>query len=175
MQKRVLGALTTAVCLLSLTACGNRMANQAANQANQAANKVANTAVTPRNSMATPGRPGAPAATEARLAVEQDIARHVVKVAHVRNASVFVAGRTAYVAVELNPGVHTGLAQATKDRIISAVKQRHPQIQTVYVSANPDAYQQFQKFAADLQHGRPVSAIWNQFTSVVQRIWPNAR
>ncbi|MCL6631272.1 MAG: YhcN/YlaJ family sporulation lipoprotein [Alicyclobacillus herbarius] len=168
MKKFRFAMATAAFCLLSATACGTPPANRAANNAG-------NPAVTPRNDVVAPARrPTAPAAN-ANLAVEQDIANRVVAVTHVRNANVLVAGHTAYVAVELRPGVHTGLAERTKDQIISVVKDRHPQIRTVYVSANPDVYQQFQKFARDIQQGQPVSAVWNQFSAMVQRVWPNAR
>ncbi|WP_067933685.1 YhcN/YlaJ family sporulation lipoprotein [Alicyclobacillus kakegawensis] len=167
MKKAMYGTLAAALCLFSVTACGNPPANKA--------NTAGNPAVSPRNDTTAPmRRPGTPG-TNANLAVEQDIANHVVKVTHVQNANVMVAGHTAYVAVKIRPGVHTGLAERTKDRIIAAVKDRHPEIRTVYVSANPDVYQQFQKFARDLQQGQPVSAVWNQFSAMVQRVWPNAR
>jgi YhcN/YlaJ family sporulation lipoprotein len=145
---------------------GNAVTN-AAGYASQLAGNTAN-AVTPR----VPP-PGGAAAN--RITVEQRIADQVVRQAHVRGAYVMVVGNTAYVAVQLHSGVQPGLAQRTKDRITHVVKAAHPQIRTVYVSANPDLYQQFGRFTTDLQAGRPVDAVWSSFRAAIQRAWPTAR
>jgi YhcN/YlaJ family sporulation lipoprotein len=113
--------------------------------------------------------------THHNLRVEQAIADEVTRIAHVKSSSVLLVGNTAYVAVELRQGTHTTLAKQTKDQIIRYVKSKHREVRTVWVSANPDAYQHFQRFAADINKGRPVDAIWGNFTSLVQRVWPNAK
>jgi spore cortex protein len=109
-----------------------------------------------------------------QLTVEQAVANRVAGVNEVRHASVLVANRTAYVAVQMQPGVNTDMAKKTKAHIIRIVKENHPEITNVLVTANADAYQQFQTYANELNQGKPVTGIWNRFSSMVQRIWPNA-
>lgn len=114
-------------------------------------------------------------APDHRVRVEQAIAQRVVRTAHVRSASVLLAGRSAYVAVELTPGSKAGLVDQTKKRISSIVKASHPAVTNVYVTANPDAYHHFQRLATDIGQGRPISGLWNNFRSVVTRVWPTAK
>ncbi|MCL6593914.1 MAG: YhcN/YlaJ family sporulation lipoprotein [Alicyclobacillus sp.] len=170
MQRWKLAACTLAV-VAALPACTPRQT---------AVNRTQTAAEVAQNQLGVPGpRVAVPApqtTTPAhRLAVQQAIANRVVKVPGVQQASVFVSGDTAYVAVQLNGGMHSQLAEQTKQRVISAVKSNHPEIRTVYVSANPDLFQHFQAFARDLAAGRPVDAIWSNFRSAVQRVWPDAR
>lgn len=175
-MNRWLGLLCTVAATASLWGCNtarqaaNQTGNAVANAAGYAAQITGNTvnAVTPR--VPPPG-----GGTMHRITVEQRIADHIVRQAHVRGAYVMTVGNTAYVAVQLAPGVHTGLAQQTKDHITRIVKAAHPGIRTVYVSANPDLYQQFGRFAADLGAGRPVDAVWSSFRAAVTRAWPTVR
>lgn len=149
---------STAVALL-LTGC-NTPANQAAGAFPwKAMNNTGNNAVTQRT--------GATGVVSA-----QSIANHVVKVAHVENASVFVANDMAYVAVKMRPGATTTLTEQTKRTIIDAVKYRHPEIRRVMVTANPDAFQQFQTYGREVSQGRPVTGALNRFNAMVRRLWP---
>ncbi|MBX5436157.1 MAG: YhcN/YlaJ family sporulation lipoprotein [Alicyclobacillaceae bacterium] len=134
-----------------------------------------NNTTAPRNAAGYAGAPRAVRPADHRILVQRDIADRVVRVAHVQAASVLVAGNTAYVGVRLQPGVHTGLAQRVKNRIISTVKAAHPGITTVFVSANPDVFLHLQTFANDIAQGRPVEAVWGNFQSFVRRVWPTAR
>ncbi|MCL6442834.1 MAG: YhcN/YlaJ family sporulation lipoprotein [Alicyclobacillus sp.] len=163
---------------------GNAAANAAGVAGNAVGNAVGAAGRTTRRWMPQPGaaatnagnaaRP-VPAPAGRRIRVEQSIANQVVRLAHVQSASVLVVGNTAYVAVVLRHGVSTGPANATKQHVASKIKATHPGIQTVFVSANPDVYQRFQNFTSDIARGRPVDAIWGNFTSYVQRIWPTTR
>lgn len=114
-------------------------------------------------------------AADSRLQVDQKVADRVARVPGVRQAAVLVAGDTAYIGVELAGGTQTGLAEQKKQAIISAAKAVHPGLRRVMVSANPDVYHHFQDFARDLAAGRPVDAVWSNFRSMVERVWPDVR
>lgn len=114
-------------------------------------------------------------AADPRLQVDQRVADRVARVPGVRRAAVLVAGNTAYIGVELAGGTQAGLAEQKKLAIISAAKAVHPGLSRVAVSANPDVYHHVQGFARDLAAGRPVDAVWRNFRSMVERVWPDVK
>ncbi|WAH39075.1 YhcN/YlaJ family sporulation lipoprotein [Alicyclobacillus dauci] len=102
------------------------------------------------------------------------IANGLVKAGYAKNAFAFVTGNTAYVAITQKGPAKTNMTMQEKNRIAASVKRMDKRIQTVYVSANPDVYQRFQSFAKDMQAGKPVAAIWNNFSTTVARMFPTA-
>jgi YhcN/YlaJ family sporulation lipoprotein len=145
---------------------------------------------------------GAPQpARTTQLRVADDLAQRVVQIPGVRAATVFVAGDTAYVALDqgttqgrpADPGsMAPGQPHATpspsggttygqtdvavsdqlKSRVTDVIRKADPSIRVVRVSANPAVMQRFRTFSQDLQSGRPVSGVVDQFRAFVQRLWP---
>jgi|GEM_PF-3907388 len=127
----------------------------------------------PQNTLNSPATRVTPQ-SERNVVAAQSVAHRVVQVANVRNASVFLANRTAYVAVQMRPGATTTLTQQTKGAIVAAVKSSHPEIKRVMVTANADAFHQFQTYGREVSQGKPVTGVWNRFNAMVQRIWPQS-
>ncbi|GMA60698.1 YhcN/YlaJ family sporulation lipoprotein [Alicyclobacillus fastidiosus] len=104
-----------------------------------------------------------------------NIANGLVKRGYAKNAFVFVVGRTAYVAIDQKKPTKTDLGMKQKDAIVNAVKHIDNRVDTVYVSASPDAYHRFQSFAGEMKAGRPVTAVWNNFRTMVTMVFPTGR
>jgi hypothetical protein len=78
-----------------------------------------------------------------------------------------------------NTGFYSGtgttsadVSSALKDRIANQVKAMAPDIQNVYVSANPDFVSRMQNFANAVSQGHPIQGLVAEFNALVQRIFP---
>nr|WP_268869256.1 YhcN/YlaJ family sporulation lipoprotein [Heyndrickxia coagulans] len=43
----------------------------------------------------------------------------------------------------------------------------------VYISENPDFFDQMSDYVNDIRNGRPISGFFNQFNDTIQRVFPN--
>ncbi|TDY43456.1 YhcN/YlaJ family sporulation lipoprotein [Alicyclobacillus sacchari] len=120
--------------------------------------------------------PGVPAnpqhANAVHMQIAQKISDDLVRSGYAKQAVTFVAGDTAYVALQQAHPATTNEGLKDKQAISHRVRRMNPQIRTVYVSANPDVYTRFQSFAKDLAAGRPVQAVWNNFQTSISRMFP---
>ncbi|MFD0712402.1 YhcN/YlaJ family sporulation lipoprotein [Paenibacillus sp. GCM10027626] len=62
--------------------------------------------------------------------------------------------------------------RSLKDRIANEVKRMAPQIQHVYVSANPDFVSRMTGYMEDVRQGHPISGFIVEFNAMVERIFP---
>ncbi|WP_440112228.1 YhcN/YlaJ family sporulation lipoprotein [Paenibacillus sp. QZ-Y1] len=59
-----------------------------------------------------------------------------------------------------------------KGKISAKIKQFAPNVENVYVSANPEFVQHAETYAKDIRNGNPVSGMIDTFQSMVERIFP---
>ncbi|WP_336765401.1 YhcN/YlaJ family sporulation lipoprotein [Paenibacillus sp. USHLN196] len=59
-----------------------------------------------------------------------------------------------------------------KGKISAKIKQFAPNIENVYVSANPEFVEHVENYATDMRNGKPVSGMIDTFQSMVERIFP---
>ncbi|MDI3327242.1 MAG: YhcN/YlaJ family sporulation lipoprotein [Alicyclobacillaceae bacterium] len=145
--------------------------------------------------------PTPPPARTAGLRVADDLAQRVVQIPGIRAATVLVSGDTAYVAVDqgttqgqpappgrIAPGqpqpapspsggttygqTDVAVSDQLKRRVTEVIQQADPSIRVVRVSANPAVLQRFRTFSQDLQSGRPIGGLADQFRAFVERLWP---
>ncbi|MEK3883087.1 YhcN/YlaJ family sporulation lipoprotein [Paenibacillus sp. PL2-23] len=64
------------------------------------------------------------------------------------------------------------LTAQLKGQIASVVKQSHPQIANIYISANPDFVMRMGSYMNDSAHGYPVQNYIMEFNAMVERIFP---
>ncbi|WP_409341759.1 YhcN/YlaJ family sporulation lipoprotein [Paenibacillus sp. MBLB4367] len=116
----------------------------------------------------------------------QSIAEAVEAMDGIKSANVFVAGRTAFVGCGLHPGAGvtngndpstnnrtiTDVSDQLKTQIADKVKSVNPNVDNVYVSANPDFVQRMGVYAQDIKNGKPVSGFVKEFYTMVERIFP---
>lgn len=110
-----------------------------------------------------------------RIAVADEAADRIVSMSEVDQANVLVTDHNAYVAAKL--ANHTGnrLEKRVEKKISDVVKSTDRSIDHVYVSVNPDFYTRTTSYANDIRNGRPVAGFFDEFTTLVNRIFPTAR
>ncbi|KAI7260782.1 hypothetical protein KC345_g9978 [Hortaea werneckii] len=59
-----------------------------------------------------------------------------------------------------------------KDKIAAVVKKADPNIENVYVSANPDFVERANYYADEFRAGHPLKGFANEFRTMVERIFP---
>jgi YhcN/YlaJ family sporulation lipoprotein len=109
-----------------------------------------------------------------RVEVAKQAADKITQINGVKSANVLVTRRNAYVAAVVN----TNQGQLTSDlenQIAQQVRSTDPSIQNVYVSTNPEFVNRVNKYVADVGQGKPVSGFVEEFTVMVNRIFPSAR
>ncbi|WP_096182617.1 YhcN/YlaJ family sporulation lipoprotein [Effusibacillus lacus] len=112
---------------------------------------------------------------ESPMREARNIADALVGKHNIERANVFVAGRTAYVAVNIPNMAQGAITDQIKTDVANTVRGVEPDIQQVYVSADPDLYNRFQGYSNDIQQGRPIQGIFQRFMETVKRVFPEAR
>lgn len=108
------------------------------------------------------------------MRLADDIANRLTNMREIDEATVFLTGNTAYVAVDM-PGRQEGqLTNNLKDRIADEVRHLDTRIDNVYVSADPDFFSRMGAYARDIRNGRPISGLANEITETLRRIFPTA-
>ncbi|MDM5197085.1 YhcN/YlaJ family sporulation lipoprotein [Fictibacillus enclensis] len=110
-----------------------------------------------------------------RLDIANEAADEVVKLPEVRRANVIVTDNNAYVAAVLEDGTNGKLTKDTEKKIADRVKSTDPDINNVFVSTNPDFVDRVQKYVDDVQAGKPVKGFFDEFSEMVQRLFPTQR
>jgi YhcN/YlaJ family sporulation lipoprotein len=111
--------------------------------------------------------------TDNRIQIAEQAADKIAQLNEVKQANVLVTNRNAYVAAALD--ANQQLTRDIEDRIAQQVKATDPNIQNVYVSTNPEFVDRIRTYVAEVRQGRPVAGFFEQFSEMVQRIFPNAR
>ena len=109
-----------------------------------------------------------------RVQIAKQAADRITRINGVKAANVLVTRSNAYVAAVVN----TNQGQLTSNlehQIAQQVRATDPSIQNVYVSTNPEFVNRVNKYVADVGQGRPVSGFVEEFTVMVNRIFPKAR
>jgi YhcN/YlaJ family sporulation lipoprotein len=115
-----------------------------------------------------------PPQVDNRIQIANQAAEKIVKLNSVKQANVLVTGRNAYVAVVVDTP-QGQLSRELEEQIAQHVRSTDPNIQNVYVSTNPEFVDRINRYVTDVRQGRPVSGFFEEFTEIVQRIFPKAR
>ena len=90
----------------------------------------------------------------------------------------------AYVAAELDNDNKRGnnnrnndrfddqLSDEVKNKISKIVKSVNKDIDNVYVSTNPDFLDLTNNYANDVERGEPIEGFFDQFSNMIERIFP---
>lgn len=109
------------------------------------------------------------------IRVSKDISNRVEALKEVSNANVIVTENNAYVGAVLKDGGEKDISNDLKERIADAVRGADPSVDQVYVSANPDFVQRMDRYANDIENGKPVEGFAEEFRELVTRIFPSPR
>ncbi|MDR6224997.1 YhcN/YlaJ family sporulation lipoprotein [Desmospora profundinema] len=109
------------------------------------------------------------------MRVADNIAEDVAKLDRIDSATVMLMGRTAYVAVVFDKDYTGGMTNKVKDQVSKRVRQTDPNVDRVFVSANPDFVDRMGDYTRDIQQGRPIAGLADNFMEMVERTFPAAR
>ncbi len=103
------------------------------------------------------------------------IARACENVAGVENATVVVAGDTAYVGIDLEGnrmGTNNANLNDVKRRVAQTCRNTGNNINTVYVSADANFMDRLRRVGNGIREGRPVDGFRTELTELVRRLTP---
>lgn len=131
-----------------------------------------------------------------RVELSEEIADQIADMKEVDSANVLVTDENVYVAVVLENGVMNrsrnnlrnqnqdngnrvnvrargeNMPGGLKDKIANKVQSLKPNVDNVYVSANPDFVDRVNGFVDQVQEGRPIQGLINEFNTMVGRMFP---
>ena len=110
-----------------------------------------------------------------RMAVADKAAEKIVSMREVDQANVIVTDNNAYVAAKLANHNGNRLEKDIENKISDVVKSTDQNIDNVYVSVNPDFYERTTSYANDIRNGRPIAGFFDEFNTLVRRIFPTQR
>ena len=110
-----------------------------------------------------------------RMAVADKAAEKIVSMREVDQANVIVTDNNAYVAAKLANHNGNRLEKDVENKISDVVKSTDQNIDNVYVSVNPDFYERTTSYANDIRNGRPIAGFFDEFNTLVRRIFPTQR
>jgi spore cortex protein len=112
---------------------------------------------------------------ENRIDVADRAADKIVEMREVDRANVIVTGNNAYVAAKLTDNANNKLSKDVEKKISDLVKSENRNIDDVYVSVNPDFYNRTNSYANDIRDGRPIEGFFDEFNTLVRRVFPTNR
>ena len=110
-----------------------------------------------------------------RMTVADKAAEKIVSMREVDQANVIVTDNNAYVAAKLANHNGNRLEKDVENKISDVVKSTDQDIDHVYVSVNPDFYERTTSYANDIRNGRPAAGFFDEFNTLVRRIFPTER
>ena len=110
-----------------------------------------------------------------RMTVADKAAEKIVSMREVDQANVIVTDNNAYVAAKLANHNGNRLEKDIENKISDVVKSTDQDIDNVYVSVNPDFYERTTSYANDIRNGRPIAGFFDEFNTLVRRIFPTQR
>ena len=110
-----------------------------------------------------------------RIDVADKAAEKIVSMREVDQANVIVTDNNAYVAAKLANHNGNRLEKDIENKISDVVKSTDQNIDNVYVSVNPDFYERTTSYANDIRNGRPIAGFFDEFNTLVRRIFPTQR
>lgn len=111
----------------------------------------------------------------ADLDVADKVADKVADIKGIKRAIVLKTDQNAFVAVQLTGNKSGKVTKKLEEKIADKVRNVDGDIQNVYVSSNPDFYNRMTNYGRDIENGKPVSGLFNQFSETVRRVFPNYR
>lgn len=107
---------------------------------------------------------------QSQLEKADDIAERITEMEEVDTATVIVTDNNAYVAVGLQGDTED--IKQIEGRISELVKEKKNTIENVYISENPDFVAQMEDYGNKIDAGEPIEGFFEEFTDVVNRIFP---
>jgi len=102
----------------------------------------------------------------------REIADAVAQLPEIKNANVFLAGDTAYVAVVLETGDGKEVPEELKQQVATKARSVNSSLANVYVSASPEFVDRLNAYMSELRNGRPVSGLARELREMTKQLVP---
>ncbi|MCM3601278.1 YhcN/YlaJ family sporulation lipoprotein [Robertmurraya korlensis] len=110
-----------------------------------------------------------------RMRVADKAQDKIENMEEVRHANVIVTENNAYVAVVLEDNTKGDVREDLEKKISDQVKSTDKKIRNVFVSSNPDFVDRMGDYGDKIQKGKPVKGLFEEFTEMVERVFPSGR
>jgi spore cortex protein len=112
---------------------------------------------------------------DSRMRVADKAQDKVENMQEVRHANVIVTENNAYVAVVLEDNTKGDVREDLERKISDQVKSADKEIRNVFVSSNPDFVDRMGDYGDKIQSGKPIRGLFEEFTEMVQSVFPTKR
>ncbi|WP_422444993.1 YhcN/YlaJ family sporulation lipoprotein [Thermoanaerobacterium sp. DL9XJH110] len=120
----------------------------------------------------TPAKKPAPSPANA---LASKLSNAAAKVEGVKSATVVVSGSTAFVGLEIKPGVEAKKTNEIKTKVADAVKRADTRIKAVNVTTDPNLVTRLKKIAEGIRAGKPISSFTRELTEITRRMVPKGK
>ncbi|WLR57054.1 YhcN/YlaJ family sporulation lipoprotein [Mesobacillus subterraneus] len=110
-----------------------------------------------------------------RMHVDNNAEDQVTMLNEVQSATVITVLRKAYVAVVLENGDTERVPGDLKSKIAQQIKHTDESIADVYISSNADFVVSMTDYREQLESGRPIVGLTEDFNATIEGIFPDAR
>jgi spore cortex protein len=110
-----------------------------------------------------------------RMRADKEVNEQVEMLKEVQSATVITTHRKAYAAVVLENGDTDGVPEDVRMKISEQIKSTDDTISEVYVSTNPDFVVRMKDYSEQLESGRPITGLAENFNATVEKVFPRAR
>ncbi|MET3683544.1 YhcN/YlaJ family sporulation lipoprotein [Alkalibacillus flavidus] len=88
-------------------------------------------------------------------------------------AYVMTGDNNAYVAVVMNNDSNTNVSDDVKKEVSRVVQSTKPDLDNVYVSANPDFFDMVNSYTERASEGDPIDGFFEEFNGMLDRVFPD--
>ncbi|MBO8129369.1 MAG: YhcN/YlaJ family sporulation lipoprotein [Peptococcaceae bacterium] len=100
------------------------------------------------------------------------MADRATDVTGVRKATVVLSGTTAYVGLDLEPGVEGTRVKKVEKEVAGKVRKTDRRVDRVMVTTDPNTISRLKRISAGLAEGRPLSAFTKELKELNSRMTP---
>jgi spore cortex protein len=108
-----------------------------------------------------------------KMRVADEVANRLEDMKDVKGASVIITDNNAYVAVNLTNDKN--LTNDLENKIVDQVRKQDVGADHVYVSANPDFVKSMNEYSNDIQNGKPIGGLFDEFGDMTRRMFPDTK
>jgi len=108
------------------------------------------------------------------MRLSEDISKSLNDLKEIKRSTVMVVGDQAYVAAQLTDETQDHFSKDVKQKISKKVRETDKTIKHIYISTSPNFVKRMDQYTSDVKNGKPISSMFEEFSSVVKRIFPQA-
>jgi len=110
-----------------------------------------------------------------RMRVDKDAEEQVEMLKEVQSATVITTRGKAYTAVVLENGDTDGVPDDMQMKISEQIRSTDDTISEVYVSTNPDFVVRMTDYSEQLESGRPITGLAEDFNGTIEKVFSRDR